>query len=459
MSQKYTGEDIFTTVAAITDPGVARANNEDSYLVAFSHTGQVLPPQARFNCPAENLRLIAIVSDGMGGAEGGEIASSLTVETIRATLPRLAPRLSPQSRLEAAIEEANCLVWQHRNSDPRLHLMGATVTAALIECRTAHIAEIGDSRAYVLREGRIKQLTKDQTFVQALIDAGALSDEQAATHQRRNVILQAVGSQEYLQVAVTSIDLRAGDILLLCSDGLSTKINPNEIYTIVANSQSLLMAANNLVAFAKQRGGEDNITVILIHFTGNGLPESLESLTTTIQIHSSFDPDQEAKPRRKIRPATFEDWEASAIVDHFAVTDAQREALRHFSQFGEHITFPQEDYLVKQGESGEDVNYHYWLLSGRYRVELDLTGRKQTVALLVPPTDLRSDEEITCGFGPLRVKRQFFTASQAMLTGGERNATIWCEDRLNCAIKIHRDLFYQIAQILGERFLSSVRYS
>jgi PPM family protein phosphatase len=450
---------VITTIAAITDQGLVRTNNEDSFIVALSETGEPLPAHGSLVHPVEELNLIAVVSDGMGGTEGGEVASALTVETIRKTFPRLARRLSPQSRLEAAVEEANRIVWQERRNHATLKSMGATATAVLIEEEAAYIAVVGDSRAYVMRDGRIKQLTKDQTFVQALVDVGALTNEQAETHHHRNIILQVIGGQEFLQVAVTSIDLKAGDVLLLCSDGLSGKIRPEEMNSIVEAAPSLEEAAHSMVELAKQRGGEDNITAVLMQFDGNGLPKSEESLTTTIQIHSSFDPDQKAKPRRRVRLATFEDWAATAVIEHFAVTSEQREELWGLDDYGEYITLPKGDRLVSQGERDSEATFHYWLLSGRYRVEVDNDGHSQTVALLVAPTDLRTEEEIACGFGPVRVKRQFFTASLAMLSNQERNATIWCEDDENCAIKVSRELFDRVAKILGDRFLNMVKHS
>jgi PPM family protein phosphatase len=450
---------VITTIAAITDQGLVRRNNEDSYLIAWPSTGETLPSHSYFCSGIGELSLIAVVSDGMGGAEGGEVASQLTVETIRRTFPALAPRLSPQSRLEAAIEEANRVVWLKRKSNPVLRAMGATATAVLIEQDSAYIAAVGDSRAYAVRDGRIKQLTKDQTFVQALVDVGALTDEEAETHNRRNIILQAIGAQEFLQVAVTSIELRADDVLLLCSDGLSSKLRQNEMSEIIESVDLLEEAARSMVNLAKERGGDDNITVILLRFEGDGLQKSQETLTTTIQIHSSFDPDQRAKPRCRVRLATFDDWAASAVIEHFAITPEQREALWKLEDYGEHLTFPRGDRLVMQGERDSDATFHYWLISGRYRVETDVDGLKQTRALLVSPTDLRTEEEIACGFGPVRVKRQFFTASLAMLSNNERNATIWCEDDENCVIKVSRELFDKVAAILGERFLSTVKYS
>jgi hypothetical protein len=313
-----------------------------------------------------------------------------------------------------------------------------------------------------LREGRIKQLTTDQTMVQMLVDSGVLTPEAAAVSRNRNVLLQAVGTQEFLQTAVTAIKLQANDIFLLCSDGLSGKLQANEMNAIVEQSSSLHTAAQALIDAAKERGGDDNITVILAKFEGNGLQAKAlaEALTTQIRILSRFDPaqDPQIKPKRESRMATFQDWLSSSIIDSFARFEEQRIALSTLGSFGEYVIFRKGDVLISQSEPACDD--HYWLLSGRYRVVMEISpDNKQTVAFLVPPTDQRADKDIYENLPLVRVKRQFFTNTLSTLKKQPHGITIWCEDEINTAIRIPAYLFQRIASILGERYITTVRYS
>lgn len=455
---------ITTTVVGITDQGLVRKNNEDALVVGCPKTGQRLTDNYQVSLPNDEHNLILIVSDGMGGARAGEVASDLTIKTMLTELPRLPQILSPQSRLEAAIEAANLTVWQQQHKDAALAGMGATVVAVLVEQDWAYIATVGDSRAYIIRDRVIKQLTSDQTMIQALLDSGAITPEAALRSRHRNMLLQAVGQQEHLQFACSSMKLKQGDYFLLCSDGLSNKMAAFEIYTTILNAESIDKAAQKLIDTAKERGGEDNITVILAQFNGDGLTPPVDRLSRSIQILAKFDPDMEplARPLRQIRAATYNDWLNMAVVDYYAETDQQRTALKQLAQHGDYILFRKGDGLVFQGERGTDTQYHYWLVTGRYRVEVvSEQGERKTVAMIVPPTDLRANEEILANqdyAGPVR--RQFFTASMAMLNKVEsRGATIWCEDAENTAIRVPLALYQEVAEILGSRFLNAVHNS
>lgn len=454
---------ITTTIVGLTDVGLVRQNNEDMFIMVEPDSSSVLDNNYKLVRPLERNGLLLVVSDGMGGYEGGEVASLLTVGAIKQELSKLPMQLSPISRLEAAVEEANRVVWQERKVNKQLREMGATATAVLIEQDIAYVAEVGDSRAYIMRDGRIKQLTTDQTMVQMLIDSGAMTPEAAAQSKNRNILLQAIGSQEFLQIAVTSIQLQAEDIILLCSDGLSGKMQASEMKKVVDEHDSLHKAGNALIQIAKDRGGEDNITLVLAKFEGPGLKTRIRAgvtLTKQIKVLARYDPEQEAqaKPKREVRAATFDDWLATAVIDSFARSEEQRNALASLSAFGDFIIFRKGDLLVSQRENPSQE--HYWLCSGRYRVMVDMpNGDKQTMALIVPPTDRRTDDEVQDGEPLIRVKRQFFTASVGMLNKQNRNASIRCEDEENAAIRIPADLFEEVAKILGERFITTVRYS
>ncbi|MEW6729761.1 MAG: protein phosphatase 2C domain-containing protein [Acidobacteriota bacterium] len=285
MRTKY----ILSTVAARTDIGLVRNNNEDNFLLSDLNANLILEsPCSLERSPNEN-QLLFIVSDGMGGYQNGELASKLTIRAIQAELIQLSQTSNPTTRLQKAIEEANRIVWEKSQTYTQLH-MGATATVLLIEGDNAYIAEVGDSRAYIIRGRRIKQLTKDQTASQLCVDSGLLTPEEAISDVNRHILLQAVGSQELLQVPLTSIQLKYGDIFLLCSDGLFSKLRTDEMKNIIRQCNSLDAAATSLIEKAKQYGGEDNITVLLVKFEGNALEINKrdEPITNKVRILSSF---------------------------------------------------------------------------------------------------------------------------------------------------------------------------
>jgi len=319
--------EVIAWVYGCTDTGAVRRNNEDAFVIAelgSHHAAQSAPPTGslRFDpntkhgsealfkkCQIGEQGLLCAVSDGMGGAEAGEIASFLVVESLRQGLAD-APSGRPTARLvREAVERANNIVWGEAESSPRRSGMGATLTATLIREDRAYIAGVGDSRAYLVRDGRIRQLTRDQSLVESLVELGHITREQAETSPHRNVILQALGTRPSVAVALAKVQLRRGDILLLCSDGLSSKLSNDELCDIALEGPTIDEAARRMVALANERGGEDNITVILAHLSGAGLasPGTTEAVTKTIeQIHSfnhasgsgyaEEEPDTETQP-------------------------------------------------------------------------------------------------------------------------------------------------------------------
>ncbi len=299
--------EVIAWVYGCTDVGVVRKNNEDAFVIAelgSNVSAQSTPPTGSLafdpttqhgeealikKCVVGEQGLLLGVSDGMGGAEAGEVASFLVVESIRRDLSE-APLGRPTARLvREAIERANHVVWGEAEASPRRTGMGATLTAALIREDRGYIAGVGDSRGYLIRDRRIRQLTRDQSLVESLVELGHITREQAETSPHKNVILQALGTRPNVAVALARVRLRRGDILLLCSDGLSGKLNSDELCEIALDGPSIDEAARRMVALAKERGGEDNITVILAHLSGSGLdsPETEEAVTKSIeQIHS-----------------------------------------------------------------------------------------------------------------------------------------------------------------------------
>ena len=214
----------------------------------------------------------------MGGALAGDVASRMAIEAVRDTLmgnnadgTGCDPDSSLVDCLKRATMQANRNIHYKSLEDSRCSGMGATLTGAAVKDDKLDLIQVGDSRAYVMRGQHIRLATKDQSLVQQLVDVGQISEEEAETHMFRNVILQALGAQNELTPATARIQIRRGDMLLLCSDGLSGKLRNEEIRQIVADSENLAAACNELIAEANRRGGEDNITVVLARFSGEEL--------------------------------------------------------------------------------------------------------------------------------------------------------------------------------------------
>lgn len=259
---------------AQTDIGRVRDGNEDSFLVGdfSSEQGNRLPRVMEFS--PEGGAPVFMVSDGMGGAAAGEVASSLAVKTVRGKLRGRQAGGEAQfvESLVQALEAANRAILDHAKQHPQLRGMGATATLAGFFKSKIYVAQVGDSRAYLIRQNMIRQLTRDQSFVNQLLEAGKITEAEAESHPRRNVILQALGNQGKLAVAAVSIQPCDGDYLLLCSDGLSGLVKKEEMRDIITGAPDLPEAVQRLIMLANERGGPDNITVVLSRFSGPGLP-------------------------------------------------------------------------------------------------------------------------------------------------------------------------------------------
>ncbi len=284
-----------------------RSGNEDSFLVADLTAGKIgLGPDVSTHQLGERGSLM-IVSDGMGGAAAGEIASEMTVTTMRESLSEMTSSTEISEQLKAAAEIANERIWNRSQDNPELSGMGATLTAVLVQGTTAYIAQVGDSRAYLIRRQQIKQLTKDQSLAQMLVDSGALKPDQMDSVPQ-NVIMQAMGTQPAVKVAMTAVQLFRNDCLVICSDGLSNKIHsPNELREMIQEVGDLTEACRLLIDKANERGGEDNITVIIARFDGEALYSASESSSITgsfralnqgysSEYFSGSDPAQAALP-------------------------------------------------------------------------------------------------------------------------------------------------------------------
>lgn len=286
--------EVLVSVFARTDIGMQRSGNEDAFLVADLTTGKIgLGPDMSTHRVGERGSLM-VVSDGMGGAVAGEIASELAVTTIRESLMEMPADLDISERLRMATEIANDRIWNHAQQNPELAGMGATVTAVLVQGATAYIAQVGDSRAYLVRGSNIKQLTKDQSLAQMLLDTGAIEPDQINTVPQ-NVIMQALGTQPIVKVVLTAVELCQNDWLLICSDGLSNKIHAEEMRQLTENASDLTSVCRRLVETANERGGEDNITVIVARFDGVGLHAAGDSGSITASfrvLNQDYVPDR-----------------------------------------------------------------------------------------------------------------------------------------------------------------------
>jgi len=272
---------------AKSDVGRVRRGNEDNFLVldlsseqTWTGSDGAIPPEklTRFNLG--NKGLVLVVSDGMGGALAGDVASRMAVDSVREMLIGAAgeeacdPTIDLVECLKNATVYANLAIHLRSQEDSRCAGMGATFTGAAVRGDALDLVQVGDSRGYVIRKDQIRLATKDQSLVQQLVDVGQISESEAETHMFRNVILQALGAQSEIAPVTGKIRLRQGDLVLLCSDGLSGKLRADDIQNIVASSNGdLAKACDGLVDEANNRGGEDNITVVLARFIGDDLEE------------------------------------------------------------------------------------------------------------------------------------------------------------------------------------------
>lgn len=283
-------------VSAVTDVGRTRANNEDAFTIRDLASGRKLEESVADEAidVLERGVLLAL-SDGMGGAEAGEVASALVLESLHAALAS-DTKAAIHVQLEEAVQRANQKVFEAARTENRRG-MAATLTAMFVRGDEAYIAEVGDSRAYLLRKGRLRQITRDQSLVQLLVDQGVMSPEEARISPSKNVILQAVGLSDNVRVAIARLRLRRGDRVLLCSDGVSNAVTDDELLQIVLETNPR-QACERMIALANERGGNDNQTAIVADLAGDGLPlpDEFESVTSTYEVLKAYEGSIEARP-------------------------------------------------------------------------------------------------------------------------------------------------------------------
>jgi protein phosphatase len=278
-SADSSGVRISVHCAGRTAVGQVRDHNEDNFVVANLETGQIRPRDQVCEDEVAARGLIFAVCDGMGGAAAGEVASQMAVDILVEAMRRGGPpknRDNLARRLVGAVEEAGRRIFDAAQKERSRRGMGTTATVAVLIDKVLFLAEVGDSRAYLLRRGQLKQLTKDQSLVNQLIEAGHLTEDEAEAFEHSNIILQALGTSESVQVDLTFVELRRGDRLMMCSDGLSGLVHTDSLRSTLDEIRDPAECSAKLIEYAEAAGGHDNITVVVADFDGDGLAEAVD---------------------------------------------------------------------------------------------------------------------------------------------------------------------------------------
>ena len=325
--------DVVVNVFGRTDVGRTREHNEDAFVVVdLSTDNATLQPEVRRHTLGSKGTLF-MVADGMGGAAAGEIASAMAVEVVLGEMREkwIAADTHDAEQFVRAIKRATAAANQQIHAFAASHTeyrgMGTTATVAGLLGDMLYVAQVGDSRAYLVRDGVARQITKDQSLMQKLIEAGELTEEEAAQSERRNIILQALGPEPLIKIDLTHQQVRRGDLLVLCSDGLSGQVGKDEIARIVTEEPDLVSACKRLIDRANENGGPDNITVIAARFDGSllnppgtadevghrvfPLPETGQTSAVTAEIPPATD----GPPRRTSKPTLMPSVEPPVVVE------------------------------------------------------------------------------------------------------------------------------------------------
>ena len=252
-------------ICGATDVGARRPNNQDTFVIADLQSGDLSNPCSRTEIPLSKQGILLLVCDGMGGAAAGDLAARIAAEAIKQELVGAGQAVAehPNESLKSAVVGANGAVFAEAKAHPEARGMGTTCTAAIVLPDRLFVAQIGDSRAYLLRDGRLQLLTRDQTMVDQLLASGALRPDQVATFPYRNVLTQAVGTQSTIEPVTSEARLRRGDRILLCSDGLHRPVPAPEIARILGGAADIDRVTGELIQAALAAGGPDNVTVVV----------------------------------------------------------------------------------------------------------------------------------------------------------------------------------------------------
>jgi serine/threonine protein phosphatase PrpC len=304
-----------------TDTGLQRRGNEDSSYARAP---------------------VFVLADGMGGAQSGEVASQIVVDAFSAGLPDDG---TPEERLSVVVQRANREIHERSQSEAENAGMGTTVTAAYLDEDAVALAHVGDSRGYLLRDGELSRLTEDHSLVEELLRDGRLTEEEAFEHPQRSVITRALGIDPIVEIDTWTYPLRPGDVVLLCSDGLSDMLTEPQIERILIDSPDLTTAADRLIHDANAAGGRDNITVVMFRVElASGAADELDQPTTIDQPASAsqtFIPDwdgigpaaQPPKPPKRAQLARLQGWKPH-MPEGFVQPARQQ---RHFGVLGKTV--------------------------------------------------------------------------------------------------------------------------
>lgn len=237
----------------LTDRGLVRDHNEDSGGIYYNSSGQ----------------LLAVIADGMGGHRAGDVASHMAVSIIEKHWNENKEFSSPEQVEEwflKTLQTINTAIYEEAQKNDEYTGMGTTIVATISTEEFVTVAHIGDSRCYLYNEDGFKQITEDHSLVSELVRSGQISREEAVHHPRKNIVLKALGTEENVIADVQSLGWNKGNKLLLCSDGLSDKVSMQELSDFITSTNSLKETAQSLVDLANERGGEDNISLVLISY-------------------------------------------------------------------------------------------------------------------------------------------------------------------------------------------------
>ncbi|MFZ9579591.1 MAG: Stp1/IreP family PP2C-type Ser/Thr phosphatase [Ilumatobacteraceae bacterium] len=290
---------------ACTDVGRLRDGNEDSFIAVDG---------------------LFFVADGMGGHSAGEVASEIAVKTLEAEYTATPAGLPDEDRVADAVSAANRAIFREAIEDPTKAGMGTTLTGLVVSDRSAHrivVANVGDSRTYLWRHDELRQVTKDHSHVQSLVDRGAITRAEARVHVRRNIVLRAMGIEPYVDVDTFPMEVEDGDRFIMCSDGLVDEAADDEIENEIRRATGVQDLADRLVDLANRNGGRDNITVVVVDFAVVDEPVVIDDPVVNNEpdpnVTAADDPVVVAEPLVTPRPSP---WFAVGAWSMFALSAA-----------------------------------------------------------------------------------------------------------------------------------------
>ena len=252
-------------ICGATDIGASRADNQDTFVIADLRLGDLSNPCSRTEIPLSKQGILLLVCDGMGGAAAGDLAAQIAAEVIKHELVAAGQTVAdhPKESLKNAVSDANGAILAEAKAHPGTRGMGTTCTAAIVLPDQLSVAQVGDSRAYLLRDGRLQLLTRDQTMAEELVESGVLRPEDVGTFPYRHVLSQAVGTRSTIDPVTSDVRLSRGDRILLCSDGLHGPVPDHEIARILGSAADIDRVTHGLIQAALAAGGPDNVTVVV----------------------------------------------------------------------------------------------------------------------------------------------------------------------------------------------------